>query len=143
MGNQVPKGRLVYFHNHGSPGAGVYLPSGWNLNRASFHEHGFPIPNDEWAATLERLPSEGLYRVTGAFSCCAKNCAQFEPGFLVQLGYNGEGAPILFIPEWTAQGLGIPERGIAIDHERLSRLEPLKVAQGSAPQPKPAGGLLH
>ncbi|MFL5320131.1 MAG: hypothetical protein ACJ790_10790 [Myxococcaceae bacterium] len=143
LGTSVPKGRLVYFHNHGSPGAGVYLPSGWSLNRVSFHEHGTPIPDDAWASSLEPLRAEGLYRVKGNFTCCEKNCRTFEPGLLVQLGYNGEAQAILFVPEWTASGLGFPERGSVVDAAPLSELEPLNVAQGSAPAPKPAGGLLH
>lgn len=114
------------------------------MNRANWHQHGTPIPNDAWAASLSPLPNEGLYRVRTSFTCCEKNCRTFEPGLLVQLGYNGEAQPILFLPEWTGQGLGFPERGSVIDADRLQRLEALTVTQGSsAPPPQPAGGLLH
>src|SRR6185436_5605612 len=89
LGDAVPAGRLVYFHNHGDPGPGVYLPSGWSANRARWHDRGTPIPDPVWAETLQPLAPEGLYRVRETFTCCEKNCRSFEPELLVQLGYNG------------------------------------------------------
>ena len=127
--DHVPAGRLVFFHNHGDPGPGVYLPSGWTLNKAHWHESGHTIPTPEWAASLEALATEGLYRVREAFSCCAKKCRTYEPDLLVQLGYNGEAQPLLFLPEWTDVGLAIPEMGVAIDHDRLACLAPLRVVE--------------
>jgi len=53
------------------------------------------------------------------------------------LSYDGEATPILFIPEWTAKGLGFPERGTRLDPSRVSRLDRLAVAQG-ADAPKDA-----
>lgn len=129
IGTSVPAGRLVYFHNHGEPGPGIYLPEAWKLNRAQWHRHGATIPNDAWAATLEPLPAEGLYRVREAFHCCEKKCRLFEQDLLVQLGYNGEAMPLLFVPEWTASGLAIPETGTQIDTGRLARLAALKVPE--------------
>jgi hypothetical protein len=126
----VPAGRLVFFHNHGDPGAGIYLPSGWALNRAQWHERGHTIPTPEWAATLVALPPEGLYRVREAFACCAKRCRTYEPELLVQLGYNGEAEPLLFLPEWTRSGLAIPELGTRIDVDRVAALVRLTVASG-------------
>ena len=143
LGTAVPAGRLVYFHNHGEPSAGIYLPTGWSLNRAQWQEHGTPLPDEAWAHTLAPLRPEGLYRVREPFTCCDKRCRTFEPGLLVQLGYTGEAEPLLFVPEWTASGLGFPERGSAVDAARLQLLEPLKVSHGATPPPKPAGNLLH
>ena len=124
----VPVGRLVFFHNHGDPGPGVYLPSSWSLNRARWHETGHTV-SPEWAATLVQLPSEGLYRVRETFTCCAKQCRTYEPDLLVQLGYNTEGDPLLFLPEWTDSGLAIPEMGVPIDTDRLRALAALKVVE--------------
>jgi hypothetical protein len=129
LGDEVPAGCLVYFHNHGDPGPGVYLPSGWSANRARWHEHGHTIPSPEWAATLEALPAEGLYRVREEFACCERRCRVYEPDLLVQLGYDGEAQPILFVPEWTQAGLAIPETGTGIDADRLDRLAPLLVVE--------------
>ena len=125
----VPAGRLVFFHNHGDPGPGVYLPSGWLLNRAQWHETGHTIPTPQWATTLAALPAEGLYRVREAFTCCAKACRTYEPDLLVQLGYNAEAEPLLFLPEWTESGLAIPEMGVPIDADRLGCLAALRVVE--------------
>jgi hypothetical protein len=128
----VPAGRLVYFHDHGDPGPGIYLPSTWKLNRAQWHERGHTLPSPEWAASLEPLPQEGLYRVREAFVCCAKQCRTYEPELLVQLGYTAEAKPLLFLPEWTEAGLAIPDLGVPIDADRLAALAPLTVAVADA-----------
>jgi hypothetical protein len=127
----VPAGRLVYFHNHGEPGAGVYLPQSWSLNRASWHPRGHTLANEGEAQHLTPLPPEGLYSVREAFFCCEKRCNKYETNQLVQLGYDGEATPLLFVPEFTARGLGFPERGNRLDDGLLSRLVLLRVAQGT------------
>jgi hypothetical protein len=127
----VPAGRLVYFHNHGDPGAGVYLPASWSLNRVRWQERGHTLQDEAWAATLEPLPAEGLYRVREAFFCCDQQCVRFAQGQLVQLGYDGEGGAILFVPEWSAKGLGFPERGTRLEASRVGKLDRLEVAQGA------------
>jgi hypothetical protein len=48
----------------------------------------------------------------------------------VQLGYNAEAEPLLFVPEWTPSGLAIPEMGIPIDTDRLRCLVALRVVEG-------------
>jgi hypothetical protein len=127
----IPAGKLVFFHNHGEPGPGVYLPQSWTQNRASFGARGTPIPGPWWAATLDPLAYEGYYRVREAFHCCEKKCVEFQPDQLVQLGYNGDAEPILFVPEIRESGLNIPESGMRIDRSRISRLAPLKVAMST------------
>jgi len=129
LGAHIPAGRLVFFHNHGDPGPGVYLPSGWSVNRATWHAQGHTIPAPAWATSLVPLPAEGFYRVREEFACCPKRCQVYASELLVQLGYNGEAQPILFVPEWTPAGLAIPETGTNIDAERLSRLAPLVVVE--------------
>jgi hypothetical protein len=136
----VPAGRLVYFHNHGNPGAGVYLPKSWSMNRVQWHERGNTVPV-EFSATLHSLAAEGLYRVASTFTCCEKRCVTFQPDAMVQLGYDGEGRAILFTPEWSARGLGFPERGTVIDEVRTKQLTKLNVPESNAASP--AGGLLH
>ena len=134
----VPAGRFVFFHNHGDPGPGVYLPSGWTLNHAQWNDTGHTIPSPEWATSLVPLPAEGLYRVCETFSCCAKQCRTYEPDLLVQLGYNAEAEPLLFVPEWTDSGLAIPELGVPIDADRLRCLAALHVVEA-----EPAEGPAH
>lgn len=127
----LPAGRLVYFHNHGDPGAGLYLPERWHLNRASWESRGHTLPDDAAAQHLAPLPPEGLYMVKDTFFCCEKQCMKYEANQLVQLGYDGEATPLIFVPEFTSKGLGFPERGNRLDGDLLGRLTPLRVAQGA------------
>ena len=131
----VPEGRLVYFHNHGNPGAGIYLPTAWKKNRAVFSEQGVTLPSPELASSLKPLLAEGLYRVEQPFTCCEKNCRTFEKDLLVQLGYDGQARPILFTPTWRDDGLEIPERGQLVDEIRLARLEYLVVPENRSTRP--------
>src|SRR5688500_7170961 len=94
----VPQDRLVYFHNHGDPGPGIYLPIDWRANRANFADRGTTLTDEAIAETLDPLAPEGLYRVEHEFTCCAKRCRMYRPGQLVQLGYDVTAKPILFIP---------------------------------------------
>jgi hypothetical protein len=124
----IPAGRLVYFHNHGNPGPGVYLPRAWKNNRAEFDEQGTTLADEATAHTLDPLAPEGLYRVEHEFTCCEKKCRVYKASQLVQLGYDGAGQPILFVPEWTPHGLAFPERGHFVDGPRLARLSRLLVS---------------
>lgn len=139
----ITAGRLVYFHNHGDPGPGIYLPVSWEKNRAQWSQHGHTVPDADWSASLAPLPAEGLYRVRERFFCCPDKCRAFEPETLVQLGYDGEARALLFLPEWAASGLAFPERGTRIEPENLARLAQLGVAQPQRPPAALPGGLLH
>lgn len=141
LGSTIAEGRLVYFHNHGDPGPGLYLPSGWSVNRARWHSRGTPLPDPQWVEHLDPLPAEGLYRVRVPFVCCEKRCRSFEEESLVQLGYNGTAEPILFVPEWTATGLSFPTVGTVVDRARLESLTPLKVPEEEDPSADPS--VLH
>src|SRR5882724_421649 len=95
----IDAGRFVYFHNHGDPGPGLYLPEAWSHNRARFASGGMTVPKDFDPKALVALRPEGFYRVTAEFYCCAKRCTKFEPDTLVQLGYNGAANALVFLPE--------------------------------------------
>jgi len=125
----IEAGRLVYFHNHGNPGAGVYLPKSWANNVATFHEQGTTLEDESYSNTLIALLPEGLYVVERAFTCCDKNCRTYEKDALVQLGYNGEAAAILFVPTLGASGMKIPTQGTKIDASNFQNLRGLKVAR--------------
>lgn len=123
----VPAGRLVMFHNHGNPGAGIFQPESWTLNRANFHSRGTALANDDEAKKLRALPAEGLYMVKSQFTCCKNDCQTFQVDQLVQLGYNGEGKGILFTPTLTDTAMTLPERGTAIDDVNFEKLHAVKV----------------
>jgi hypothetical protein len=129
---EIPAGRLVYFHNHGDPGPGVYYPETWTGNRATFSPRGTTLP-DHWdRAAMQALPAEGFYRVAKAFHCCPKQCVHFTPEMFVQLGYNGAGKALLFRPELVGTAIDIPERGTPIDDNVMTNLIALQVAEGEA-----------
>lgn len=136
----IPAGRLVYFHNHGEPGPGLYLPEQWSANRASWQVRGHTLPDEGSAQHLAPLPPEGLYAVKDAFFCCEKQCVGYETNQLVQLGYDGEGTPLLFVPEFSSKGLGFPERGNKLAPSALGKLTLLRVAQGAE---LPRNGFVH
>ena len=123
----VDAGRLVYFHNHGDPGPGLYFPERWHHNRAQWTPNGTTVPLPLDAKALLPLPAEGFYRVVRTFVCCAKNCVEFKPEQLLQLGYTGAGKPLVFVPEFSGGAITVPERGTAIDDDALAHLVALLV----------------
>lgn len=139
----VPEDRLVYFHNHGDPGPGIYLPEAWKNNRARFSAQGTTLDDLDLAQTLEPVAAEGLYRVVERFYCCTKQCRDYDSDTLVQLGYNARAEPILFLPALSDNGVTLPERGQRIDSDGIARLKILLVetaqhrsrttSQGSVP----------
>src|SRR5688500_4043510 len=60
----IEAGRLVYLHNHGNPGPGLYHPDRWTHNRAHFAANGMTVPDNFDPKALHALPPEGFYRVT-------------------------------------------------------------------------------
>ena len=127
----VPAARLVYFHNHGDPGAGVYFPERWTHNRAHFSPKGTTLPAGFDVNALKPLPREGFYSVAAPFFCCAKKCVRFENEAMVQLGYNGAGQALLFAPEMVGGAISVPERGTLIDDSELQNLVGLTVRESA------------
>ena len=125
----IPEGRLVYFHNHGDPGPGLYLPQSWAHNRVKLQPKGTLLPSPDDVRALEPLPPQGFYRVTEPFFCCEKRCRQFQPELLVQLGYDGQGRGILFLPELVDGQLVVPDRGNAIDPAHFDKLRKLALRE--------------
>ncbi len=139
----IPAGRLVYFHNHGDPGPGVYLPEKWTHNRAQWQSRGTTVPSADWSSSLAQIAAEGLYRVREPFYCCARQCRQYAAGLLVQLGYDGDARPLLFVPEWHEGGMHFPIEGQALEAANLARLELLQVHTPPPPKGSPQGAFIH
>lgn len=123
----VPPDRFVYFHNHGDPGPGIYLPSGWKHNRAEFDERGQVLEDLSLVEMLEPLPAEGFYRVAAPFHCCEKQCRKFDEDELLQLGYNAGAEPILFVPEVVDSMLAVPAQGWKTTPTTMKNLRRLRV----------------
>ncbi len=143
----IEAGRLVYFHNHGDPGPGMYLPERWTRNRATFASRGTTAPDGFDPKALMPLPREGFYRVARTFHCCEKKCVEFPPEAFVQLGYNGKGEALLFLPELVGGGFEIPDRGTRLDDNVLGNLVPLQVRERGDQRddlaPFPRGLIVH
>ncbi|MEZ4288493.1 MAG: hypothetical protein R3A47_10190 [Polyangiales bacterium] len=122
----VDEGLLVYFHNHGDPGPGIYLPDGWEGNFAIFAESGTTLEDPRDARYLEPLAEEGFYRVLKPFFCCEEKCREFEAELLVQLGYDEEATPIIFVPEVVAGVFGLPEERCRDPDPKMVRHLPLR-----------------
>jgi len=142
IGNVEPE-RLVYFHNHGDPGPGLYLPRSWRGNRASFEPRGHVLESPELVTHLEPLTPEGFYRVTEEFPCCEKRCRIFPVDSLVQLGYDGAAHALLFEPRLVDAAVVLPERGFRIDEAHLGRLAALRVAVEASRGSNDDGLVLH
>jgi hypothetical protein len=134
---EVPAGILVYFHNHSDSGLPVVVVPEHNVhNRWHFHGAGIPFRGLSWADSLVKLPAEGFYMLRRALTY---EGGEWPKSALVQLGYNRNGDPILFIAQARAQlaenDLFFGDNGIGIPREQLSILEPLQVSV----EPPPAG----
>ena len=128
----IEPGRLVYFHNHGNPGPGLYFPERWMHNRAIWSERGTTVPPDWNPRAIRALPAEGFYRVKRSFHCCEKQCVKFEPEQLVQLGYNGAGKGLIFIPTLKSGAITVPDRGTMIDDAAFDSLVALIFPEAEA-----------
>ena len=140
---EVPAERLVYFHNHGDPGPGVYFPERWVANRATFASQGTTLPATWNKRALLALPAEGFYRVAKPFHCCAKRCVHFTPEMFVQLGYNGAGRGLMFTPEFATDVIRVPDRGTPIDDAAFASLVALQVAERRDELALPRGIIVH
>ena len=98
-------------------------------NRATFASRGTTVPDGWDGKGLMALPREGFYRVAAPFHCCSKKCVEFQPETFVQLGYNGKGEAILFLPEIAGGALDVPERGTKLDDDVLRHLVPMIIRE--------------
>jgi hypothetical protein len=134
---EIPPGILVYFHNHSDSGLPVVIAPEHNVhNRWHFHGSGVPFRGLSWADSLVKLTAEGFYSLRRALPFQG---GEWPKSSLVQLGYNRNAAPILFIAQARAQlaenDLFFADNGVGITPEQLSVLEPLQVFV----EPAPAG----
>jgi hypothetical protein len=72
-----------------------------------------------------------------------KQCVRFEPEAFVQLGYNGAGRALLFIPELASGAITVPERGTLIDDAALANLFALRISERREELSLPRGIVVH
>lgn len=129
ISKRVEAGVLVFYHNHGEPGPGVYPVTSWQNNKAVFSNRGTLLPYPGYERTLKPLKPEGFYVVREEFTCCERRCQVFPVDTLVQLGYRRDGTPLLFNAVWTYKGIVVPVVGTKVREEKLGLLRPVKVLE--------------
>ena len=122
---KVPAGTLVDFHNHSDSGLPTVTAPDHNVHNR-WHFHGPPIEfrGLAWASSLEKLPPEGFFTLRKELTF---DGGKWPKGALVQLGYNRQGDPILFIARVRSRleenDLFFSDRGVGVKREQLSILE--------------------
>lgn len=135
--DDVPAGILVYFHNHSDSGLPqIVLPDHNVHNRWHFHGPGVTFRSLAWAASLGKLPPQGFYFLKDEILFDGGSWPKFT---LTQLGYTRRAEPILFIAQEQhdpkENSLYFSEKGVKIDLELLSLLEPLVVYRDPSADP--------
>ena len=133
---QVPAGRLVYYHNHSEQGPPIVLmPSKNTNNKWAFHTRGYLVTSKTFSDGLKPLPREGFYVLRASLSV--------GDGFLperslVQLGYNPKGEPILFPGKRQGNSIEFPLRGAGFKADSIFKeLDPVQfLIQGDSEKKK-------
>ena len=129
--------RLVYYHNHSEQGSSmVLLPDVNTDNRWTFKDKGFLVADAAFIEGLEPLKPQGLYRLREHFH--PNDDQVVNTNALVQLGYNGQGDPILFFPTALSgkNGIEFPTSGMKIPPAIFELLEPLDLVGPHIPKQK-------
>lgn len=122
----VPAGILVMFHNHSNRGIPMLqLPYENEHNNWSFHKYGPGIEeDDDFIEAMAPLREQGIYFLGEDLETPDGTLPKFT---LVQLGYNLNADPILFLAERQAEAnaLTFPETGYRFeDLDILGLLRP-------------------
>lgn len=135
----VPAGRLVYYHSHSEQGPPIVLmPSKNTNNKWAFHTRGFLVTSDSFSDGLQPLPREGFYVLRANLSV--------GEGFLperslVQLGYNPKGEPILFPGKREGNSIEFPLRGAGFKADTVFKeLDPVQFLVQGQNEPKKEQG---
>ena len=143
--DEIPAGRLVFFHNHSDSGLPTVFTPDHNINnRWHFHGPGVPFRGMAWANSLQRLPSEGFYILRKALEF---EGGAWPKGTLVQLGYTPEGDPILFIAQVRASleenDLWFSHQGVGITRDQAATLDAVNVYEEPLPEHSHTTGTQH
>lgn len=138
---QVPAGRLVYFHNHSNQDLPlILLPKDNTANQWTFQDRGYLVKTVAWCASLAPLKTEGFYRLSAPF----QTGGQIVPeGQIVQLGYNRDAEPVIFFPRYEGanNALVFPTKGMKVNADVYALLTPVDVrgpVTPGTPAPRPA-----
>jgi hypothetical protein len=141
---QVGPNQLVLVRTDGEfAPASVLLPNNNENNQWFFGMPGIKVPPTSfgWGESLLKLPHEGFYRLRREMTF--DGGGRWLKNGIVQLGYNRQGDPILFIATrrnpLTANTLWFSDKGMRVELEGLDDLvEPL--AWAAEPDKSSANG---
>ena len=121
----VRENMFVYFHNHSQQGPPLLLLPATNVhNRWTFHDKGYLIREMHYVSKLEPLLQEGLYTLTEPIYLSRD---EFIPeSTLVQLGYNRNADPILFLSKYNENQVIFPNNGLKCTTEIFEMVEPVE-----------------
>jgi hypothetical protein len=121
---QVPAGLLIYFHNHSEQGPPlVLLPQSNSNNRWTFTDKGYLVEDPAFVAALVARRPQGFYVVGRHIHIGREEIIPERT--LVQLGYNRDADPIVFVGRFEGNSIVFPERGYRFTDDRLfEHLEP-------------------
>ena len=124
---QVQPGMLVLIRTDGEfAPASVLLPIRNEHNQWRFEMPGFKVPSPDfgWANSLVKVPHEGFYRLLREHTFSGGG--KWLKNAIVQLGYNKNAEPILFIAErrspLVANDLFFSDRGVKFELNELPTL---------------------
>ncbi|MEM9072256.1 MAG: hypothetical protein AAGE52_27360 [Myxococcota bacterium] len=121
---QIPAGRLVYVGRQGGSPF-VVVPHHNEQNRWFWQEPTTPLGDDDWNASLLRLPSEGFYTLPRTLEFDAGG--KWLKNAIVQLGYDRTGSGIIFVAERyhnsEDNALFFSDRGHRIEDDLLFELQ--------------------
>lgn len=102
----------------------VVRPHDNRNNRWFWHDPVVPLTNEAWARSLIELPLEGFYTLPEEISFSGGG--RWLENAIVQLGYNDQGRPIIFVAELhegsPQNALHFSDRGMLIDDALMRRL---------------------
>jgi hypothetical protein len=124
---QVGPDMLVLIRTDGEfAPASVLLPVGNQNNQWRFQMPGIKIPaaSLNWAETLTKLPHEGFYRLTREYRF--GDTGRWLENAIVQLGYNRQGEPILFIAQrrnpLVSNDLWFSDKGVKLELAEVTEM---------------------
>jgi hypothetical protein len=122
---EFPASVLVYVGQPSNGGVKFVVRPGQNRNNRWFWgEPTTPLRSPTWARTLKALRAEGFYTLPQDLDF--EGGGKWLKNAVVQLGYNGEGRPIVFVGEQREgdeiNALYFSDRGMMIEEPILERL---------------------
>ena len=121
---EIPAEALIYIGRKAGHRF-VVRPHDNRQNRWFWHDPVVTLSDQAWCSTLVDLPLEGFYTLPEEITFTEGG--RWLKNAIVQLGYNEDGRPIVFVAEQpeggTQNALYFSDRGMLIDDALMRRME--------------------